>query len=297
VKCLVTGASGFVGSRLVNELVNLGFEVVAVSKSGGFTSKGQVIHSVDFDHETIPISLFSNVDIVYHLAGIAHQRAAAEEYEQINFAATIKLAKQACSCAVPKFVFLSSVNANRALDDFTKSVDPYADSKKRAENELKKRFVDSNMAVEIVRSALVYGKGMKGNLPDLIRAVERGLPRPPDVGARNMIWLDDLVSFLFLVGSEPGDSVRRFIVTDGEVYSLSRIYDAIRSIYDREKANSWLPLSVWSVMAIFNDLFRRLPVGTTFNKLFSHQVFDSSHLRNWEVTISFEDAIEKILSS
>ena len=127
MKCLVTGASGFVGSRLVNELVNLGFEVVAVSKSGGFTSKGQVIHSVDFDHETIPISLFSNVDIVYHLAGIAHQRAAAEEYEQINFAATIKLAKQACSCAVSKFVFLSSVNAISEWNDFTKPIVSYAD--------------------------------------------------------------------------------------------------------------------------------------------------------------------------
>tara|TARA_B100000579_G_scaffold224655_1_gene183915 strand:+ start:123 stop:1016 length:894 start_codon:yes stop_codon:yes gene_type:complete len=297
VKCLVTGASGFVGSRLVNELLNLGFEVVAVSKSGGVTSKGQVIHSIDFVCETIPRSLFSNVDIVYHLAGIAHQRAASEEYEQINFAATIKLAEHACSCAVPKFVFLSSVNANRGLDDFTKPVDPYADSKKRAENELKKRFFDSNMAVEIVRSALVYGKGMKGNLPDLIRAVERGLPKPPDVGARNMIWVDDLVSFLILVGSESGDSVRKFVVTDGEIYSLSRIYDAIRTMYRRKEINSWLPLSVWRVLALFNDLLRRLPVGTTFNKLFSHQVFDSSHLRNWEVTISFEDAIEKILSS
>ncbi|MDG1987495.1 MAG: NAD-dependent epimerase/dehydratase family protein [Halieaceae bacterium] len=297
MKCLVTGASGFVGSSLVNELLNLGFEVVAVSKSGGFTSKGQVIHSIDFVCETIPRSLFSNVDIVYHLAGIAHQRAAEEEYEQINFAATIKLAEQACSCAVPKFVFLSSVNANRRSDDFTKPVDPYADSKKRAENELEKQFFYSNMAVEIVRSALVYGKGMKGNLPGLIRAVKRGLPRPPNIGARNMIWLDDLVSFLILVGSEPGDSVRKFVVTDGEVYSLSRIYDAIRSICGREKVNCWLPLSVWRVMALFNDLFRRLPAGTTFNKLFSHQVFDSSHLRNWKVTISFENAIEKILSS
>ena len=297
MKCLVTGASGFVGSSLVNELLNLGFEVVAISKSGGFTSKGQVIHSVDFGCETIPISLFSNVDIVYHLAGIAHQRAAAEEYEQINFAATIKLAEQASSCAVPKFVFLSSVNANLGSANFTKPFDPYADSKKRAESELERQIFGSNMAVEIVRSALIYGKGMKGNLPDLIRAVERGFPKPPNVGARNMISLDDLVSFLILVGREPGNSVRKFVVTDGEVYSLSRIYDAIRSRSGRDKANSWLPLSVWSVMALFNDLFRRLPVGTTFNKLFSHQVFDSSHLRNWEVTISFEDAIEKILRS
>ncbi len=297
MKCLVTGASGFVGDSLVSKLLNLGFEVVAISKSGGFTSNGQVIHSIDFVCETIPISLYSNVDIVYHLAGIAHQRAVAEEYEKINFAATIKLAEQAYACGVPKFVFLSSVNANIGSADCSKPGDPYADSKKRAENELEKRGFDSKMAVEIVRSALVYGKGMKGNLPDLIKAVERGLPRPPDVGARNMIWLEDLVSFLILVGSEPGDSVRRFVVTDGEVYSLSRIYDAISSRRGRDKANSWLPLSVWSVMAFFYDFLRRLPVGTTFNKLFSDQVFDSSHLRNWVVTTSFEDAIEEILSS
>ena len=297
MKCFVTGASGFVGSSLVNKLLNLGFEVVAVSKSGGVTSKGQVIHSIDFTCETIPRSLFSDVDIVYHLAGVAHEIAAAEEYEQINFAATIELAKQACSCAVPKFVFLSSVNANSGSNDFTKPITSYADSKKRAENELEKQFFGSDMAVEIVRSALVYGIGMKGNMPIFIRAAQRGLPRPPDVGARNMIWLDDLVSFLILVGIEPGNSVRKFVVTDGEVYSLSRIYDAIRSICGQEKVNSWLPLSVWRVMAFFNDLLRLLPVGTTFNKLFSYQVFDSSHLKNWEETISFEDAIEKILSS
>ncbi len=297
MKCLVTGATGFVGISLVDKLVNLGFEVIAVSKSGGFTSKGQIVHSVDFTCEMVPRSLLSNLDIVYHLGGIAHQKASLDEYERINFLATLQLAEEAHFCAVPRFIFLSSVLANRGSDHFTKRIDPYADSKKKTETELARRFFDSTMTIEIVRSALIYGPGMKGNLPLLMRAIEKGLPRPPDKGARNMISLDDLVQFLILIADEPKDHVRRFVVTDGEIYSLARLHDAIRAKLGREKVNSWLPLGVWSVMSDLYDLRSKLPIGTTFQKLFSDQVFDSSHLRNWKITTSFEDAVGKILSS
>jgi len=281
----------------VDRLLGFGFEVVAVSKSGGFTSKGQVIHSVDFFSEMVPTSLLSNVDVVYHLAGIAHERASNEEYEKINIAATLKLAEKASICSVSRFVFLSSVNANSGSNDFIRSMEPYADSKKIAENELEKRFFDNDMSVDIVRSSLVYGQGMKGNLLTLAKAIDKGLPRPPEIGARNMISLEDLVSFLVLIVQESSDGVRKTVVTDGEVYSVSRVYDAIRAMFGREKANSWLPLGAWRIMSLFYDLVLRLPVGVTFQKLFSDQLFDSSELKNWKVTISFEDALEKSFNS
>ena len=245
----------------------------------------------------VPTSLLSSVDVVYHLAGIAHERASNEEYEKINIAATLKLAEKASICSVSRFVFLSSVNANSGSNDFIRSMEPYADSKKIAENELEKRFFDSDMSVDIVRSSLVYGQGMKGNLLTLAKAIDKGLPRPPEIGARNMISLEDLVSFLVLIVQESSDGVRKTVVTDGEVYSVSRVYDAIRAMSGREKANSWLPLGAWRIMSLFYDLVLRLPVGATFQKLFSDQLFDSSELKNWKVTISFEDALEKSFNS
>ena len=286
MKCLVTGASGFVGSALVHRLLDAGCDVIPISRSSGVTLQGNEYFGIDFLNESVPHSVLLDVDVVYHTAGIAHTSASIDDYRKINFEATIELAKQAARARVSKFVFLSTTHVARGSGDSA-----YSDSKLLAESNLEKEFSKSDMSIEIVRSPLVYGPGVKGNLSLFASAIRKGLPRPPDVGAKNMISLRDLASFLILLGNNSEKGIRKSIVNDGEIYSSRRIFDAISTAMGRQSIKLSLPLSIWNCMGIGLDLCFKYPLGSTSKRLFSHETFESTRLPDWKITTSFEDMV------
>mgnify|MGYP000570839561 CR=1 FL=1 len=85
--------------------------------------------------------LFDGVDVVFHLAGIAHQNAPASAYREVNELATLQLARLSAAAGVGSFVFLSSVKAMgpsrgpeaRSEADCFPPVGAYARSKRKAE--------------------------------------------------------------------------------------------------------------------------------------------------------------------
>ena len=111
VICLVTGATGFVGMSLCAALRHRGDELRAYSRSGGALPDGTPTIPMDLASERLGLADLQGVDVVFHLAGVAHQRASADTYQSVNLQATLALA-DACLCAgVEHFVFVSSVKA------------------------------------------------------------------------------------------------------------------------------------------------------------------------------------------
>jgi len=260
--------------------------------------------------QRIDDDLLQDVDTVFHLAGIAHQEAALEEYELLNVQATLQLAEQALSAGVRCFVFMSSVKAMgepsdagpRSELDCELPVEPYGLSKWRAECALKERLQDEPMSLVILRPALIYGVGVKGNLATLASAVKRGMPRPPAVGARSMIALDDLVLLLHTIGQVRPPGIHTWIATGGGKYSTRDVYDCMREALGRKPGVSWLPLWAWRFGAKVLDALRSKRGDNTFSstaeKIFGTELYSNAAILaalSWRPTIELSDEVSAML--
>jgi UDP-N-acetyl-alpha-D-quinovosamine dehydrogenase len=284
VKCLVTGATGFVGSALCAGLRARGDELVAWSRSGAALADGTPTQAVELGAAfTLPPGL----DSICHLAGVAHQQAPAAAYQRVNVEGSLALARAALAAGVGHFLFVSSVKAMgpppadgspRHEDMLQPPVDPYGASKLAAEQGLRALCRDSGMALTILRPPLVYGPDPRGNLRLLARGARRGLPRPPAGGARSMIGLDDLTRLLLDLLHRPPAGQHTWIVTDQQRYSARDIYDAFCRARGRKPRPTWLPAAGWVLACEALDRLRRRPVGTTRDKLFGSELYDSSAL-------------------
>lgn len=283
MKCLVSGATGFIGRHLCQQLLARGDTLIALSKSGAPLPDGTPTAALDLSGSMPGPELLRGVDVVFHLAGIAHQKAAASAYRELNERATLQLARLAAGAGVRCFVFLSSVKAmgparggeERSELDCTAPADPYGWSKWSAENALLAEFGQGPMAVVILRPALVYGPAAKGNLAFLARGVRGGLPRPPPLGARSMVALCDLVDLLCMAAAAARPGVQTWIATDGQRYSTRFIYDQLRLAAGKGVGPAWLPLAGWRLAAALLDVRAAGRGESTFDKLFATELYSN----------------------
>lgn len=268
MKCLVTGATGFIGSSLCERLQARG---VRLERSG---------------REAPAASQIEGAAVVFHCAGIAHRAASWEDYETHNYRATLALARRCSEAGVRRFVFLSSVIA-------ADPADAYGHWKLRTEQELLTEHEVSPMRIVVVRPALVYGPGAGGNLERLIELVQRGMPAPPGGQPRSMIALADLCEALCLLTEiDPGRG-RILVATDGESYDLQRIYRAFAGALGRKLGPPRFPLWCWWLACHAYDLLQLQPVsGKTWQRLFRGRLHDNAdmcRLLSWQPRYRLED--------
>lgn len=159
MKVLMTGSHGFVGTNLI-ELLSDRYEIIRWDAMSN-----------------IP---WPDVDIVIHLAGLAHDTKRIKddkEYFKVNTELTKKIFDKFLETNAKKFIFFSSIKAN---DNDT----PYARSKRLSEDyilshtESTEKAFGQRKCVYILRPCMIHGKGMKGNLPLLVKWMNKGLPWP-----------------------------------------------------------------------------------------------------------------------
>jgi nucleoside-diphosphate-sugar epimerase len=307
VKCLVSGATGFIGRQLCQQLVARGDALLALSLSGERLPGGLPTQALDLARHEPDDAALEGVDVVFHLAGVAHRHAAATDYDSLNVDATLRLARQAARCGARCFIFLSSVKAMgpaqqkepRAERDCQPPDDPYGLSKWRAECALREEFATGDMAVVILRPTLVYGAQPKGNLRLLADGVRRGLPRPPAGGARSMVALADLVDLLCRLSIRHPPGVSTWIVTGGVDYSTREIYDLLREAAGKGRGLAWLPPWAWRLGAWLFDRVRGDGVDSTWDRLFGTERYSNSAVlsaTDWRPRQSLQDLAGAMVS-
>jgi UDP-glucose 4-epimerase len=285
-KVLVTGATGFIGLRLLELLKKNDCNVRILSRN---PYPGYESILCDFEKEKISPSALESVDTIFHIAGFAHDfrnNSKVESiYQKVNVNATIQLAKLAIKNDVKRFVFLSSVKAGgkpfsakcMIESDQFEPESIYGKSKREAEIKLLELTCDSDMHVVIVRPALVYGPGMKGNLKLMLSGIKKGwFPPLPDIdNQRSMIHVDDLVQALMIVAQDKRANGEIFIATDGKPYSSREIYVSMCNVLGK-------PVPKWHIPVLLFDIAAKLNIKIRYkiNKLLENEWYSSEKLES-----------------
>lgn len=158
---------------------------------------------------------FKGYDVVYHVAGIAHSdsgKISPEKeklYRSVNTDLTIETAKKAKAECVKQFIFMSSaivygesskIGRKKLITKDT-PVSPancYGDSKLQAELGIKP-LQDDSFKVCIIRPPMIYGKGSRGNFPQLEKFAKKLKFFPYVKNERSMLYIGNLVEFVRLM--------------------------------------------------------------------------------------------------
>lgn len=223
----VTGATGFVGRNLCQELVARHIKVRAISRA--------LLQSVDLGER------LAGADTLVHLAARVHvlHDAGADPRAQFwrsNVTLTQIAALAAQQARVKRFIFVSSAGVLGATSPpagFSEDAAPcphnaYTASKLAAEQWLTST-VDPRMGLVVLRPPLVYGAGAPGNFMRLLHLALKGWPLP--LGAlrapRSLLAVRNLVDLLVKLASDASPVRATMLVADREVTCVSDLYQTV----------------------------------------------------------------------
>ncbi len=297
----VTGATGFIGQRLVNSLVNAGWRVKALTRKKKADADFIRWFYGDLDDLPVLTGLVEDVSAVIHCAGTV-RGSSFDAFAHTNVTGTENLIKAVVQQKQPqRFLLISSLAARQP------ELSWYAKSKKQAE-----QFVTDHtpeLSWTIFRPTAVYGPGDK-ELKPLFQATRKGLL--PVVGKLQnrfgLLHVDDLVSAIqaWLDLDAPCRGI--YELDDGTTggYSFQSLATLAQEIWHKPVRCIVVPHSLIKNIAVMNlwlaRIFRYSPMLTPgkVKELHHHDwVCDNAPLihalPHWQPRIRLHDALPLIV--
>ncbi len=296
-KILITGASGFIGSFIVEEALARGFEVwAAVRKSSSrqFLKDERIrLIELDLDSEDRLKEKMkdSRFDYVVHTAGVTKCLNKAD-FQRINTEGTKHLVKALLALGMPlkRFVYLSSLSIMGAIREeqpYTEILESdtpqpntaYGKSKLQAEQWLETQAIP----YIILRPTGVYGprerdyfmmaKSIKAHTDFAVGYKQQDI---------TFVYVTDVVQAVFLA-LEKGKTGRKYFLSDGEVYQSSTFSDLIR----RELGNPWwiritAPIWLLRIITFFGEFAGHITGQVT---ALNNDKYNIMRQRNWRCDI------------
>ena len=297
-KILVTGASGFIGSFVVEEALKRGFETWAAVRKGSSRRylQDSRIRFIELDLDD-PDGLRGRLagigfDYVVHAAG-ATKCLHAADFFRINTQGTKHLAAAvAATCpGLKRFVFISSLSVLGPVRETAPYTDMTAADTPRPDTAYGRSKLEAERALDgmqgfpfiVLRPTGVYGPREKDYFM-MAKSIRRHVDfaaglRPQDL---TFIYVKDLVEAVFLA-LDRGNIGSRYLLNDGNVYSSRAFSDLIR----QELGNPWLlrvkaPLWLLRVITAAGETVGRLTGRLT---ALNNDKYKIMRQRNWRCDI------------
>lgn len=255
MKVTITGASGFIGSSMIDYLKK---DYQLVTKSIRYN-----------DNQNINIE----GDAIIHLAGKAHDLknvSNPEDYYKANFELTKQLFDAFLISKASVFIFMSTVKAsadhvngilteNQACNPKTH----YGNAKHQAEKYILSQKLPTDKRVYILRPCMVHGPGNKGNLNLLYQLVYKGLPWPLGDfdNKRSFLSIENLCFVINELLQNPSIPAGIYQVADDECLSTNQLIEILGETIQR-KTKIWkINSKIINFIAKFGDLIN-LPLNS-----------------------------------
>ena len=288
-RVLITGAGSYIGTKVENWL--------NASTDSATGEKLFQVDAVDTINDNWKKADFSQYDVVYNVAGIAHVKAAKGDeplYYAVNRDMVIEIAPAAKAAGVKQFIHMSSMIVYKEVktlagkqihrDTVPEPNGFYGDSKLQGESGIR-ALADDSFKVCIMRPPMIYGPGCKGNFPKLMWLAQKTPVFPAWHNRRSMLYIDNLCEF-----------VKQLIMheVEGTVYPQNAEYsDTVEIVRHFAKTNGkriWITRLLNPVIWLFGNHVRAL------GKMFSDSTYDMEmSLYPFEYQIvSFEESLKML---
>ena len=268
---LVTGATGFIGSHLVEALVNKGYQVYGLfrdNKKSDFLRRlgAKPIYGDLLNKDSLKNAL-KNIDVVYHLAAALHANTKSKKtFFNINVLGTKNLIEACLESKVKKFVHCSSVGVHGitkklANENFPcKPTTDYDQSKYSAEK-LVRTYLNNKMDITIVRpAAIVYGPRDFSAMYGLFQAIESKKFMIIGNGRNiiHMIYVKNLVDGMILAAENKRANGQTYILADETLTTVRDIQNIIAKTLKVPKNNFRIPVWIAILLALNFEILSRI---------------------------------------
>jgi nucleoside-diphosphate-sugar epimerase len=241
ITVLVTGGSGFIGTRLCEALSVAGAIVHVVSRRQrevNVAAERWWTGDLSSEEETLRIIDRASPRFIFHLAG---EVGGARELDVVgsmlrnNLVSTVNLMSAATRAGCDGFVLAGSMEEPSDSTDYVTPRSPYAAAKWAASGYARMFFALYSLPVTILRLFLVYGPGQRDStklVPYVIRSLLSGRPPRLTDGQRRIDWIyvDDVISAFMAAASTDHGVGKTIDVGSGRLVSIAEVVERIVGI-------------------------------------------------------------------
>jgi 2-alkyl-3-oxoalkanoate reductase len=242
----ITGASGLVGSHLVEFLGARGYPVKAIVRSSNsvapflrnWQERGVEICQSDVTSPASLFEAFQNADVVVHAAGIVDPYGKRKDIFNTNVEGTKNAVMAAQHNKVKQFIFISSLSVITGRHDqfntkedapYQESGEAYADSKIKAERLVRAAIEKDRFPATILRPGFIYGPREKAWLPRLINSITTGKAMLIDGGLKetNVVYVENVSRAIAAAIEQPASIGQIYNLTDGPGITKKELFDTL----------------------------------------------------------------------
>ncbi len=260
---LVTGATGFVGSRLVQALLDRGSDVRGFARRPGMSvppasgrARLEFVNGDLLDREAVDRAV-ENCDVVFHCGAVIPGRGTAEHTWAVNVTGTAHVVDACVRHRVRRLIYLStwaiygdrstvdaSEDAPSATEFFKEGI--YPQSKLKAEHLVRRAAQTHALDTVILRPCIIYGPGLSPAMELFAEWAQKRVKFLLGGGRSRLsaVYVDDVVEALLLAECVSQATGHCFNISDGRVYTKREMLERLAAVSGRPRIVVPVPGSI-----------------------------------------------------